>query len=575
MNSFKSQKHILKAIIFLLLITSASKLFSQDLDFDEIKVVAPYMPTISEAFKILENPSIEDTLSVETEFKYSITPVKIDTQFELEPISPARMRGEPLPKLYKGLAKAGLGTHNTPYAEFFYNTLRSNEYAYGLRAKHISSSGKIEGYEFSQYSDNLINAYGKRFYNDLTLNANAEYKRDMVHYYGFQKDDFSDDNQALDFINSLQGDDIKQHFNIINANINYNTTHLDSTKLHHSAGFYYRALFDRYEATEYKYSFKGHLGNMLPEDPLGFSETQYFDLFVSADLYNYDVFDNAVTNGLLSLEPRLSSKYRDFKFYIGLDVVTQFDKNTYLKFYPQAHVEASLVEDVLIAYGSFSGGMDKHDLYSTSRINPFINTGTDLPLKFRNRTSDLIGGFKGSISSYVAYNFSVSNAEIENYAFFVNDTTTLLNNKFTLVYDDIRRLNFKGEIFTQIGERFRLRLAADYYEFSLFDEIEAWHEPTVVVSVNGRYNIQDKIILSLDAYARNTTYARGFDDSGEVERIELEGFHVDTNIRIEYRYTRMLALFLNFNNVQNQSLERWLNYPTQRFNFLGGVSYSF
>jgi hypothetical protein len=572
MNSFKKIKYVIAITLFFAVLNNA---YSQKMNFEEIQVVAPYLPTISEAFKILENPSMADTTTVKTNFEYSIKPLKISTAFDVEPISPARMRGEPLAKLYKGYIKAGIGTHATPYAEIFYGSLRANEYAYGIRAKHLSSSGTIENYDYSQFSDNLLNVYGKRFYRNLTVNADLNYQRDMVHYYGFQRDDFTSNQSALDFIDGLSGDQIKQSFNIFSAGVNYNTSHLDSAKLNHSAGINYRLLSDRYDASEHKFSLGGNLGKRLPPDPLGFAETQYFKLFANADFYNYTISDIKTTRGLISLEPRLSSQYRDFNFYIGVDITTQIENNTYLKFYPQAHAEANLVHDVLIAYGTFSGGMEKHDLYNTTRANPYMNTQLDMPLRFMNKKSDLTGGFKGSISSYVAYNFSISNAEIDKFAFFVNDTTQLLNNKFTIVYDNIRRFNFHAEIFTQIGERFRIRLATDYYEYSLFDEIEAWHLPTVVVTGNIKYNIQDKFILSLDAYARNSTYARGFDNANNPVRIELEGFHVDTNIGIEYRYTRVLSIFLNFNNIQNQPLQQWYNYPTQRFNFLGGVTYSF
>lgn len=574
MNKMLKIKHI-TTIILALSITGIAYSQDQDLDFDEIQVVAPYMPTVSEAFKILENPKLEDTLGVEIDIDYSIQPLKINTSFDVEPISPARMRGEPLPKLYKGLAKAGIGTHTTPYAEVYYNTLRSNEYAYGVRAKHISSSGEIDGYEYSQYSDNMINAYGKKFYRNITLNTDLKYKRDMIHYYGFNEDDFVDNTDALDAIQNINKSDIQQSFNIINAGINYNTNHMDSAKLQHSAGIFYRYMFDKYDMSEQFFSISGDLGKQLPPDPLGFAETQYFKLSANADFFSSDVKSDVVNRGLISLEPRLYSQYNLFKFYIGLNVLTQIDKNTYLKFYPQAYAQASIVKDVLIAYGTFSGGMEKYNYYSLSRTNPYINTQNMSPLRFMNKKADLTGGFKGSISSYIAYNFSISNTEIEDFAFFVNDTSEVLNNKFTLVYDDVRRFNFRAEIFTQISEKFRLRLVSDYYEYSLANEREAWHMPTIVVGVGGKYNIQDKIILSLDAFARNSTYARDFDNSGNAVPIELEGFHVDTNISLEYRYTRLLSVFLNFNNIQNQPLEKWMNYPTQKFNFLGGVSYAF
>jgi hypothetical protein len=34
-------------------------------------------------------------------------------------------------------------------------------------------------------------------------------------------------------------------------------------------------------------------------------------------------------------------------------------------------------------------------------------------------------------------------------------------------------------------------------------------------------------------------------------------------------------VFLNFNNIAGQRYERWYAYPTQKFNLLGGLTYTF
>ena len=145
-----------------------------------------------------------------------------------------------------------------------------------------------------------------------------------------------------------------------------------------------------------------------------------------------------------------------------------------------------------------------------------------------------------------------------------------------MVYDDIRLFNFRAELFGNVGERLSARFTTDYYQFSLENELEPWHEPTLRMGLSLRYNIQDKIILTGEAFGRNSVYARVFDEAtGNPQRMEIQGFHVDTSLGIEYRYTKILSVFLNLNNVSNQPLQRWYNYPSHGFNLLGGVSYAF
>jgi outer membrane receptor protein involved in Fe transport len=54
--------------------------------------------------------------------------------------------------------------------------------------------------------------------------------------------------------------------------------------------------------------------------------------------------------------------------------------------------------------------------------------------------------------------------------------------------------------------------------------------------------------------------------------IQLKGF-ADINLGAEYRYSKFLSFFANFNNIGNVRYYRWDRYPTQRFNALIGVTF--
>ncbi len=550
-----------------------SNALSQDqFDFDEVQVIAPYEPAISDAFKIADSPVIEDTVRISRDLAYSITPVKLETSFEVQPINAARMRGEPLSKLYKGYVKGGFGTHSTPYGEAFFNSLRSNDYAYGLRLKHLSSEGKVSGYPHSGYSDNLVELFGKRFFRNHILDADLNYERNVVHFYGADKDDFIDDD-SVDFDQLTHRDSIRQRYHYFSANTGFKNNTLDSLSLSYDFDLNYNFLKDDYEASQHNINFTGTVQRQLPPDPMGFAEDQHFKLDAYAKLYNNQSPLSSVSSSLFGIKPRLSSSFKDFEFYVGFNAAIESDSSSYFRIHPIAGSEVMLIDEALAAYAYLTGGVERHNLYDFYRENPFINSALDY--RFLNTKSELGGGFKGSISSFVSYNFSVRNSTIENYAFYVTDFDPELNNKMTVVYDDVRLFNFRAELFSQIAEKLSVRFASNYYQYSLDNEIEAWHKPTTRFDLTVNYNIQDKIIFTVDAFARNSTYARVFDEEGNPERKEIHGFHVDASFGIEYRYTKILSVFLNFNNVQNQPLERWLNYPSQRFNFLGGITYAF
>jgi hypothetical protein len=575
----KSMTYMTRFILFFGLLGSLTMLLpgqtrgQEPFDLDEIKVIAPYEPTISDAFKIALNPRIDDTTQVRLAFDYEIRSQKLITPFTLEPIAPARMRGEPLDKLYRGLVKGGYGTYSTPYFEGFFNSLRSNNHSLGIHLRHMSSGGGIEDRGFSGYSDNLAHVYGKRFFRNHSLDGNLKYERNGIHYYGYDPQGYPEDHPLFAYVDTLGKGDISQVFNRFSGQLGFGTHHADSTRLrqHYSLGYHW--LFDSYDAGEHHASFRGQLGSAIKQDPFGMADKQYFSLGAQVDYYNNTTALDTLNTFLISLEPKIWSKYGIFSFQLGVNTSFELDSVSFFRAYPVLGAEVKLAGDVLVAHAGFSGGLKKHSMYSMTTMNPFVNTM--VPLKFMNVKSDIGGGIRGSVSDFLSYNLSVNNAVIDNHPFFVTDTTQMLNNQFTVVYDNIKRFNARGELLARFHERFSTRFSVNYFQYMLTDQIEAWHTPTLMFSMNIKYNIQEKIILTADGYTRNQTFARMFDDQGSIIAREVHGFHLDASLGIEYRYSRLLSIFLNFNNISNDPLERWLNYPSQKFNFLGGVTYSF
>ena len=50
--------------------------------------------------------------------------------------------------------------------------------------------------------------------------------------------------------------------------------------------------------------------------------------------------------------------------------------------------------------------------------------------------------------------------------------------------------------------------------------------------------------------------------------------YVDLNIGLEYRYTKILSGFINFNNILGSRNYTWNQYPAMRFNVMFGFTYA-
>ncbi len=585
---------IFTALLFIAGIMQSGQVMGQqrELDIDEIQVIAPYEPSISEAFKINLDPVIADTVTIDMDFDYRIEPRRAFVRFEPEPITPARMRGEPLEKLYRGLVKGGYGSYQTPYFEGFYNTLRSDEYALGVHLKHRSSGEGIDNFPNSTFSRNRANVYGTRFYDQHTLKANMDYRRHVFHYYGSS---FSialpgkkDTNEF--YLWDPFGGDTRQRHEHLSSELSFGNNADDNTRIQHNTSLQHHWLSDRYDGSEHLFRLHGEIGSQVAADPFGVMDEQRFNLEADARYYYHHNLADTLHAGIYSLKPKLYSTIDRINFHLGANVSAEDDQgNITLKAYPLAGFQMDIIPENLIASAAFSGGLKRQSWQELSASNPFVTplAGTG----FSNIRAQVNVGVYGAIGNHLSYNLRMQNSHIDNHPFFararyapepgqlpapIKEAGFAPNQPFVVVYDDIRQLKLTAELFYRFDERLSMRLRGDYYDYALDELPKAWHKPQFEINFHARYNIQDKIILTAELFGRDKTWGALYTEGAEQPiEYELHDFYADLNLGIEYRYNKRLAVFLDFSNIINEEYERWLGYPTQGFNFLGGISFAF
>ena len=563
-NSHTMKKAFLLSLIILAFggISKAQK--------DSVVLIKANEPTISDAFKINDNPRINDTTVEKLNLNYHINPKLYPTTFDVDPIKPAKMTGEPLVKLYRAFIKAGFGTKTTPLAEIDYDNLRSTTSAFGFYYDHLSSSGKIKNYGYPGFSDNKAGVDAKRFYRQHTFTADIDYTRNVVHYYGFNKNVYD---TLPDYPNLSKKDSIKQRFAKIGGKFNFFSTYKDSTKLNHAFSLQYYHLSDLYNASENYINFSASadekvnfLGRTVKNQNLG----------LAAMIDDYDDVNKTDTGNaaVIQFVPHFSAKGDIIKFNMGFNTSISTGKSSITYLYPDLSIDFNLYNNIFILYGGLTGGLQRNNLIDFSAENPFINTS--LPLEFTNTKTKLFGGFKGSLSSKFSFDASVYDATIDNMPLFVNDTSIVscpLQNKFTVVYDNVQVFNSHIELAFQKSTKINVALSADYFQYTTTRQLKAWHQPSSDVCLSFNYNLRDKIILKADVFARGSSYARTF--AGNVpEATSLKGV-VDFNLGMEYRYSKIWSAFINFNNVAAVRYQQWYNYPNYGFTALVGLTYSF
>ncbi len=521
----------------------------------EVVVVRSFEPSVTDASKISLLPSLTDTISLTPVFTYTILPMPISSDFEVEPITAARMSGETVSKLYGSYIKVGLGSYISPLAELSINNLRHDKFSGGFFLKHYSSQGrlKLDNLEkaFSQFSDSEMLFYGKRMGQRSVLSAEASLNSHGFHFYGYD----------TEFDTLLAKDNIRQHFMVANAGLRLKSSHTDSSYLNYDVSLNYNYFQDRIDVAEHELNFRSGFNKFIRSQVIGAD--------IGVDYYNNTFFEET-SNMVVKLSPWFNKADEEWEVFAGFHgYYDQHGKESHVYFHPRARLQFSIIRNYVIPYVGIDGELNVNNYRRIAFDNFFIVPG--LNVDNSNRSMDLYTGVKGNFTRDVSFNFKVSYAVIDNMHFFVNDAVGLIGNQFSVVYDDVELLTYTGEVGADFSKRFSLLARANYYNYGMKLEKYPWHKPSMDLWFSANYNLRDKILMNADVYYIGDRKAMPANNEGEP--IELQGV-ADINIGLEYRYNKILSGFVRLNNLGNSRFYKWNNYPVQGFSIMAGFTYS-
>ncbi|MDY6802149.1 MAG: hypothetical protein SVU94_13125 [Bacteroidota bacterium] len=548
---------IIYIILFSLLFIGLNA-FSQENLTKEVKVVKPYEPTISDANKISYLPKILDTVKVVPEVNYLLQTKPINVGYTINPIKPARMVSEPLTKLYNSYIRVGVGTKTLPLLETYINSKRSEDYTLGVYYKYSASYAKVELLNdervFAGYSDNDLQLFGKKFFKNATLQGDLGVQGDTRYFYGYDT--------KID--TSMEKDDIRQKYFKFNMSANYKSTYVDSNHINYDFNVGIDYVKDDFSNNELGFKVKGDLNKIFSEEMVG----------AKVGIEHYSVSENvdSSNNTIININPWVGKFGDKWRVKAGINIYSDIkENNTNTYYYPVGLLEYDVANHFLIPYAGVDGKIEVNNFLKTISINPFIVPGQSM----LNTDHKLIlyGGIRGNFNSTTYYNFKVSYSLIDNMPFFVNNLalTDSTGNQFSVVYDNIELVSYFGELSLAPNEKLYLHIKANYRNYKMDIEQKPWHKPSFDLTFSARYNLRDKIILKGDIFSLGNRYAK-LDNTGNFAELESV---IDINIGAEYRYSKILSGFIQFNNILSDNYYHWNYYPTYGFNVLLGITYAF
>jgi hypothetical protein len=532
---------------------------------EEVTIIAPYIPTISDATKIPFRPEITQGEHETPSFDYNYITKKYDTRMELNPVEPLKYSEGKQDEVYRNYANIGFGNYVTPYIEFMASSLRSEKYQFGVRLKHHSSQGMIKDYPPSAYSHDLVSVFGKSFSTNHTLAAEVGYKRDVVHFYGFPPDSFPDV--------AYSKEDIRQRFQLVEGSLKYSSNYREKYMLNHLLGFGFNVFSDLYGTTESQLSFQAGIDKAFKTGKDDFNHS--FALDIGVDFLGYRDSISSSHPVFVMFKPVYRFSLAQYRFEAGLSInsASRSSENQStggFNVFPILKAAVVIVDQKLEAFAEVSGNRTINSFRGLAGINPFIISTpqvyyTDEQIKIGGGITGNAGRLNFQADAFYSY--------LVDMPLFVTDTSLALPNKFEVIYDNMNLLKLRASLGYVRVNQFSARLNAAYYHYIPKNEVKAWQMPNYEVGLNAGYTFLEKYTVRTSMLVLGSKYARVFKE-GEIIPAKIAGAF-DLGFGVSYQVNQIISAYVDGSNLLNQHYQRWFNYPVQGIQVMAGVKLTF
>lgn len=569
----------LKQLLLLTLVLSINHIFSQEkdtLDTDVVNVIKPYTPTISDAFKVKETPTLDDEVTTtKKDVEYNIFSIPVASTFTPAKGKAAVVDKEEKEKLFDNYASLGVGTYTTILGELYLNHALNRTESVGGYINHHSSGGGIDGLLLDDdFINSKINLNYKRSLRDLSWTVEGGYQLQAYNWYGLDSDYF-DETVAVNI-------DPKHTFHTIHieGDVNFDDMIVNDGSL------LFRRFSDDQGSGENRFvaktGFDFQIGDhdllaKIKVDYLGGSFDRSYDLDEELKYSNIQ----------LGFAPSYQIKNNDLTVDFGASFYYLNNlENSKNKFYIYPNIQATyrLVDDILIMYGGVTGDLIQNTYHGFAQQNPFVS-----PTLFIAPTNQQYNGFvglKGKLSNNMSYNVKGSYFAEKNKPLFANniafadpvDTENYFyGNSFGVVYDDLTTFSIFGELNVDVNRNFTLGLKAEYFIYNTDNQEEAWNLPDVTGSLFMDYQIDKHWFAGANLYyvgeRKDQVYLTTF-PAVSYQATTLDSYF-DANAHLGYKINDRFSVYVKANNIANQDYQRYLNYPVQGIQILAGATYKF
>jgi hypothetical protein len=454
---------------------------------------------------------------------------------------------------YNNIIRAGFGNYGHTFLEGHGGLPTGENNYHGIYVKHNNFRLGPVGANYSGISQNLVKVHSRTSFDAVKLEGSLGWERKGFDFYGFTPENY-------DFPESLIFNSFNR-FNFIGAVSNADK----DSKIDYTFKSNLSYLFTHLKANELVWT--GTMNGVFPiTDQLSASLDGTLVLAQRQD-------STTLYRNLYKLKPTFQFKTDRFTITAGLNVINDREKNTFNDsyLYPIIKLDVQPIPGIRV-FAGYEGDVLANNLTSFLNENLWLNRFIDL--KNTRKTGDYYLGGKASLDNGLSLEAKLSYATYKDFYVFNNSRRD--STRFEALYSNdtttVKVTNFMVQAGYQIPDMFRSNLKFDINIYSGLGNLEqAWHRPNFSALWNNTFTIKQKLLVGSDLFIMTGLRGKNYQTNKEVKLDAI----IDLNFKFTYLLSDHFNIFVSANNVLGKNYQRYLYYPVQGVNFLGGLSYSF
>ena len=509
-----------------------------------IDITSSFKPVLRNAAKINFTASPLPADNSTPKLSYNIPSQNLSFSYQPVTLKPLAMAVDTNgPSHNSNYVKAGFGNFSTPYAEAGFTFGDGKKTNVNLFASHISQKGKLR---YQQYSQSSFSLNGNFVSGKVEWYGKAGYKQDTYYQYGA---DTSAKNSSKK--------DLRNQYQTVKLNAGLKNAFVNELGINYNPDLSINIFTDNRKATE-----SNAILNIPVEKTVGKSALR---LGATANMTQYKPADlKSFSNNIYSVNGAFLLKTPDVSLHIG--IIPTWD-NTQFNVLPDIRADYRVQNEKFVVTAGWLGYYLKNNYQNLATQNPWVSQ----PLtQFNTKVEERYVGIKGSVANHFNFNIKTGLIDYAHIALFVNDSAK--PRLFNVVRENkLKAFQLRSEMGYVMEDKFTLSASLNYYVFyRQLTEDKPWHIIPIEINAALRWQPVKDVWIKGDLFGwKGPKYK-----TADKKSFTLDGA-LDLNAGVEFKTTKMINVFANFNNIFNRKYQRWNRYEVLGFNFLAGVVINF